>query len=158
MFPFSKSRRGSKRGVERSSKTFWFDGKNSGRLYKKLKGRTAVFLGSRKQVLCTDNIIEIDEHKRPDLLRDFLRCLNPAMDLAERLKRDRKYLNGLPARWCQSTQKGGTYGTKNASKLDGKCRPEDPRLSWFEDMMGEDFLNRSALAIHILCPYPLSSK
>ena len=108
--------------------------------------------------MCTDDIIEIENFEKPDLLRGFLRCLNPASELAAILERDRKYLNNLPARWCNSRERGWTYGTRGAPKLDGRCRSEDPRLSWFEEKMEEGFLDRTEMAVMMLCPNPRSIK
>ena len=128
------------------------------RNYRDLKGKKVVFLGAQGELMCTDDIIEIENFDKPDLLRGFLRCLNPASELAAILERDRKYLNNLPARWCNSRERGWTYGTRGAPKLDGRCRSEDPRLSWFEEKMEEGFLDRTEMAVMMLCPNPRSIK
>jgi len=119
--------------------------------YKHLVGKKVVLLGTGSTPLCTDGIIELFEFPRPELLREFLRCLNSALKFAKTINLDRKHLTGLPGKICRSTK----YNTVYSPEYDGMCAPSDIRLSWIEEISGR-FLTTEEIAIMTLCPNPVS--
>ena len=126
------------------------DKKNS---YSNLVGKNVVLLGSNSSALCTDGIVELFKLPQPDLLRGFLRCITPALEFAETIDTDRKYLTGLPGKHCKSSK----YNTTYSPQLDGVCNPADPRMSWIEELSGT-FLNAKDIALRVLCPNPVSKQ
>jgi hypothetical protein len=122
--------------------------------YQKLLNKNVVLLGDAKFSLCTDGIIEIEKVAKPELLRAFLRCLEPAIKLSEAIKINKDFLKGLPGQFCYSPRYGNAY----SSHIDGMCGPNDYRRSWLEEFAGGGFLNPVEVAINILCPNPNSAK
>jgi len=121
--------------------------------YKNLKGKNVILLGHGGEVLCIDGVIEIEELARPDLLREFLRCHEPAIKMAQHLILGDSVKSGLPGKICLNKN-----GTVNKTDLwGGACSPGERRLSWLEEKVGQ-FLSPVQLAVMMNCPNPLSVK
>jgi len=117
--------------------------------YKSLTNQNVVLLGRGGPVSCTDGIIEIYALARPDLLRGFLRCVEPAVEFSKTLSVPYKYVTGLPGKGCMRPD-GRAYG-----HMDEKCIGDHRRLTWMEELVGR-FSSAEQLAIRMMCPNPLS--